>query len=859
MKQRVTKMGKRLNAWILTLVMIIGLVTVPAGKVKAESVTGKDAKDSSKPVYVVFSGEKSDWGYTQYDVCLYNNSGSAICDWTITIKFSQDPGFKEGWNGVSYSASNQTITIQTYGEASWDNATIQTGDQVKSAGFQLYNSETLNNANVTITYSIGESTSGPATGSGSGSGSSGGGQGNTTTDKNLDIEYNFAKLLQYSLYFYDANMCGELKGKCAVDWRGNCHTTDKRVTYSGTGQTVDVSGGFHDAGDHDKFGLPQAYSASILGIGYYEYKEAYEKTGQVAHFKKILDYFCDYFVRCTVTDSSGKAIAFCYQVGDGSDHTSWLSAEKETNNRPAYFADSSNPATDQVSEAAAALAIHYMNFKNEHYLDYAKRLFAMAERNNKVTKDSDTATGEVFYKSTSWADDYCLAAAWLYKATKDGKYLTEYNKYKGSANLYSWPSWDDVGAYALAYGPDGDYSPLATNAVSNINASKTISNGYTYLAQWGSARYNCNMQLEGLIYDKHSGKNQQYTKWANGQMKFLLGNSDDKRCYVVGYNKNSSKYPHHRTASGYPGMPNTGYQTTTQAHVLTGALVGGIESADGSYHDSSADYTCNEVAIDYNAAFTGAAAALYLLNANDGDQMLDSNYPIDKGATCPANKGGIAKNSSADAGDTKKPGDQSQGGSGNDPAKQPEEGTNPNDKVTKATSLKVTASVKGISNLPIRSTMKLARKKTMTLQVSFLPEGAQKQGLTYTSSNKKVATVDQKGKITAKKAGKTTITVKSVNGLKKSFKVKVMKKAVTKIKLSASKKVLKKGKSVTVKAKFTPSTGISKELTWTSSNPNVATVSSKGKVKAKKKGKVKITAKAKDGSGKKATITIKVK
>ncbi|MBR4200689.1 MAG: glycoside hydrolase family 9 protein, partial [Oscillospiraceae bacterium] len=60
---------------------------------------------------------------------------------------------------------------------------------------------------------------------------------------------NYAKLLQYSLYFYDANMCGQVGSKSAFEWRGNCHTDDA------------VPGGFHDAGDHAMFGLPQGYTA----------------------------------------------------------------------------------------------------------------------------------------------------------------------------------------------------------------------------------------------------------------------------------------------------------------------------------------------------------------------------------------------------------------------------------------------------------------------------------------------------------------------------------------------------------------------------------------------------------------------
>lgn len=162
------------------------------------------------------------------------------------------------------------------------------------------------------------------------------------------------------------------------------------------------------------------------------------------------------------------------------------------------------------------------------------------------------------------------------------------------------------------------------------------------------------------------------------------------------------------------------------------------------------------------------------------------------------------------------------------------------------------------------ATKKVAPGKKLTLKATVYPSNAANKDVTWTVNNSKYASVSSKGVVTAKKAGKgKTVTVTAVSkadsSKKATYKISIMKKAVTKIKLSASKTTLKKGKSVTIKAKLTPSSGISKELTWTSSNTKVATVSSKGKVKAKKKGKAKITAKAKDGSGKKATITIAVK
>ena len=97
-----------------------------------------------------------------------------------------------------------------------------------------------------------------------------------------DADVNFAKALQYSIYFYDANMCGtDVSENNAYKWRGDCHTYDAKLKLDTTNTNlsadfiskyksvldpdgdgcVDVSGGFHDAGDHVKFGLPEDYSS----------------------------------------------------------------------------------------------------------------------------------------------------------------------------------------------------------------------------------------------------------------------------------------------------------------------------------------------------------------------------------------------------------------------------------------------------------------------------------------------------------------------------------------------------------------------------------------------------------------------
>ena len=203
------------------------------------------------------------------------------------------------------------------------------------------------------------------------------------------------------------------------------------------------------------------------------------------------------------------------------------------------------------------------------------------------------------------------------------------------------------------------------------------------------------------------------------------------------------------------------------------------------------------------------------------------------------------------------------------PSDDPTESAAPSEKPTitpmqkpgiQATGMRVIASVKKVSNLPVKQKLQLAAGKSMQLTVTLLPTGAKPQKLTYTSSKPSIAKVSGSGKIVAgKKAGTTVITIRTANGLQKKITIRVMKKAVKKIKLSGVKK-LKVGKKLKLKAKITPKKKYaSAKVFWVSGNTKIATVTQSGVVKAKKKGKVKITAIATDGSGKRKVIKLTIK
>ena len=417
---------------------------------------------------------------------------------------------------------------------------------------------------------------------------------------------NYAKLLQYSMYFYDGNMCGDdVDSASAFDWRGDCHTGDE------------VVGGFHDAGDHVKFGLPAGYSAATLGWGYYEFKDAYDSLGQTAHLKEITNRFCKYFKDCTVL--SGDTVSkFCYQIGEGgggNDHGYWGPPETQESikgSRKAFW--TSNGASDIAAEYAAALAVNYLNFGNAEDLKYAEALYKFSTQYNQCATDGTNG----FYTSDTYEDDQAWAAGFLYLATKDDKYKNFMDNFFATGNrqwgeVYTPLGWSNAesGAAALYGEIAGDWK--WANSYVSKNCTDKTKFWMPDWASWGSARTNTAMQLVAMVISKHTDND--YSDWCKAQMGMILGDNSTGKNLVVGFNENSPKYPHHRAASGHAYTSSdegTPVWDTTNGHVLVGALVGGPTSADFStYNDSIKDAVSNEVALDYNAAFVGAAAALY--------------------------------------------------------------------------------------------------------------------------------------------------------------------------------------------------------------------------------------------------------
>ena len=162
------------------------------------------------------------------------------------------------------------------------------------------------------------------------------------------------------------------------------------------------------------------------------------------------------------------------------------------------------------------------------------------------------------------------------------------------------------------------------------------------------------------------------------------------------------------------------------------------------------------------------------------------------------------------------------------------------------------------TNIPVTgvsldtNTLSLALDETYQLTTTVIPNNATNQAVSYSCNNNVVAYVDSKGKITALNEGNAKITVTTKDGnFTATCNVEVYTVSIpaTGISLDKSTLTLNEGEEGQLTATVTPSNASNPRVSWSSSNANVASVSTKGLVTAKKEGIAVITAKTKDETG----------
>jgi len=430
--------------------------------------------------------------------------------------------------------------------------------------------------------------------------------------------FDYGDALEKAMWFFDANKCGPNAATDNVfSWRAACHTSDGNAA----NPARDLTGGFHDAGDHVKFGLPQGFSASVLGWSLYEYRAEFDSAGMTAKTLRTLKFFTDYFLR-----SHPNATTFYYQVGDGNaDHGYWGSPELQTGSRPLFVATPSSPAVDILGQHAAALALMSLNYRStdaayaNQCLTAARELFSMA-RTSVATCSGAGCRGQDggdFYNSTSHFDDLAWGAIWLHIATGEQSFLEPVDGWisqpnDGNDNPYQkrWTmAWDDMTLANLlkmhqltgrAKYRDG----LRWNLVWYRDTLQKTPSGLPWLDQWGVLRYASAEAGLGFLAHKLFGYDDFFSR-GTFVVNYVLGSNPRGGSYMSNYLTNPPIHPHHRANEPTRGGPTRG---------LIGGLVGGPALND-SWIDDVNDFRANEVALDYNASLVFALAGrLYFAN-----------------------------------------------------------------------------------------------------------------------------------------------------------------------------------------------------------------------------------------------------
>lgn len=480
-------------------------------------------------------------------------------------------------------------------------------------------------------------------------------------------EPNYPKALGLSWLFYEGQQSGELP--CwnrdawwnVGGWRVSAHLDD------GKDIGKDLTGGFYDAGDYLKVTLPLGFTISTLAWGVSEFAETYKAMDQYDVARNNIKWGTDWLIKAHIAASDDPAgNQLVAQVGDpATDHAYWWKPQDAPAGfcRSVLVVDKKNPAADVAGATAAALAAASTLFADDadyqgQLLKHAKQLYGFAVKYPGMWK---VRRGETIYNSTSYKDDIAWAAAWLCKIDSSFckeavlKWNDAYDKQRYLMNS----DWNNVFIHAttlmlsLKTGSDSDITKyrqvLENKMLQWSDTSKACPDpapvfkgcyspkGLLYMTDWGNVPRVAITNFNALVYANYvlsPSMRRRYRCWARSQLRLMLGGWGQS--FLVGYGTQYPTHIHNRPAS-CPADRCTPCTTSPYSagaftrsnpknpNVHAGALVGGPNSKD-VYADQVDNYQANEAALDYNAGFAGAMAAMVHYTARLPPSMTWAEY-----------------------------------------------------------------------------------------------------------------------------------------------------------------------------------------------------------------------------------------
>ncbi|TYH58284.1 hypothetical protein ES332_D08G143100v1 [Gossypium tomentosum] len=465
--------------------------------------------------------------------------------------------------------------------------------------------------------------------------------------------HDYNQALSKSILFFEAQRSGYLPHNQRVTWRANSGLND------GKASGVDLVGGYYDAGDNVKFGLPMAFTITMMSWSIIEYGKQMGANGELGHAMEAVKWGTDYLIK-----AHPEPYVLYGEVGDGnSDHYCWQRPEDMTTNRHAYKIDPSNPGSDLAGETAAAMAAASIVFRRSNpaysteLLRHAHQLFEFADK-YRGKYDSSITVAQKYYRSISGYNDELLwAAAWLYQASNNEYYLNYLGKNGDSMGGTGWAmtefGWDvkyagvqTLVAKFLMQGKAGLHAPVFERyhqkaeyfmcsliGKGGRNIQKTPG-GLIFRQRWNNMQFVTSASFLATVYSDYLASSRGSVKcaavnvapsellsFAKSQVDYILGDNPRATSYMVGYGNNFPRQVHHRASSiiSFKVDPKfvacrQGYATwysrkASDPNVLTGAIVGGPDAYD-NFADERDNYEQTEPATYNNAPLLGILARL---------------------------------------------------------------------------------------------------------------------------------------------------------------------------------------------------------------------------------------------------------
>ncbi|KAL6549861.1 Endoglucanase [Orobanche minor] len=483
--------------------------------------------------------------------------------------------------------------------------------------------------------------------------------------------HDYKDALSKSILFFEAQRSGYLPQDQRVQWRSHSGLEDGKTS------GVDLVGGYYDAGDNVKFGLPMAFTITMMSWSIIEYGNQISYSGELSHALNAVKWGTDYFIK-----AHPKPNVLYAEVGDGdTDHYCWQRPEDMNTSRAAYRIDQSHPGSDLAGETAAAMAAASIVFSNRNpayskeLLTHAIQLFDFADK-YRGKYDNSITVAQKYYKSVSgYGDELLWAAAWLYKATKDTMYLDYLGDNGDNLGGTGWAmtefGWDVkyagvqtlVAQFLMAgkagkhvqifekYQEKAEFFMCSCLGKSNKNARKTPG-GLIFRQNWNNMQFVTSASFLTTVYSDYLTSARrgslrcatgnvpptELLSFAKSQVDYILGNNPRATSYMVGYGNNFPEQVHHRAASIVSIKHDDsfvscrgGYATWFSSKAgnpnkLTGAIVGGPDAND-NFADERDNYEQTEPATYNNAPLLGVLARL---NAGHSgyNQLLPVELPV---------------------------------------------------------------------------------------------------------------------------------------------------------------------------------------------------------------------------------------